>query len=536
MSPKNVACASALDPLDRAAIAYLTLPLVIFVLGWFEIWAALPLVACVAYALKPMAVPIPADSRGLPITRLQLTVAIAVGCAWSVCGGTGHVLFANPDWHLRDAVLHDLVAGRWPVGYGALNGYETMLRAPLGYYLPAALLGKWSGLRAAHFAIAAWTAVGATLFLLQVLSLTPARIGAVLTTALVIVFFSGFDIIGSLLHVPHFIAHWGVTRHLEWWAGSYQYSSMTTQLFWVPNHALGAWLAIGLLYRWPVCPQPGRAALDFMLPMLVVAVALWSPLAALGLLPFLLLRALAGRVSGRSARFLDPRVWAPALVVGVVVGAYLTLDAGRIPRSWTVGRSGSGAADIARDLLLQAEFFLLEAGFIGVAILAIRRSSQVALALGVLALLPLVSFGAANDFVMRVSIPSLAVLAIGASLALCGDGSRAGGLPTGAVRDGPPQDRAVGKKVLLGCLLAVGAVTPFQEFARAAALPSWPINLEATLIGAACGLYPAHYVARLRGRAVEHILQKVHPLPLGLKQGQACKNPAVGLMKERGLL
>ena len=138
IKPKSVASASALDPLDRAVIAYLTLPLVIFLFGWFEVWAALPLIACVAYALRPVAAL--ADGRGLPITRLQLTVAIAVGCAWSVCGGTGHVLFANPDWHLRDAVLHDLVAGRWPVGYGTLDGAETMLRAPVAAAAAASAL------------------------------------------------------------------------------------------------------------------------------------------------------------------------------------------------------------------------------------------------------------------------------------------------------------------------------------------------------------------------------------------------------------
>ena len=166
-----------------------------------------------------------------------------------MCGGTEHWVFANADWHLRDAVLHDLVVGRWPLGYGPLQGQDTLLRAPLGYYLPAALIGKWGGLPRAHFAMAAWTALGATLFLLQVLSLTPARAGPALTAAAVVVLFSGFDIIGSLFDVPHFIAHWDVTRHLEWWAASYQYSSMTTQLFWVPNHALGGWLTMGLLCR-----------------------------------------------------------------------------------------------------------------------------------------------------------------------------------------------------------------------------------------------------------------------------------------------
>ncbi len=488
-----------MDALDRTAIAYLTLPLAIFLAGWVEISAAIPLLACLAYALRDLVAR--RFGKAQPeITALQLTIAVAVGCAWTVCGGTGHVVFANADWHVRDAVLHDLVIGQWPVGYGMYGGEETLLRAPLGYYLPAALVGKWSGLRAAHVAMAMWTAAGASLFLLQVISRLALRGGIALCAAAVIVLFSGCDIIGNLLRVPHFIAHWDITQHLEWWADRYQYSSMTTQLFWVPNHALGGWLVIGLLLR-----SERGMPLESLLPIVVVAVALWSPFAALGVVPFVLWTWVA-RAGEHWRRLLSPRVWAPALAVGLVVAAYLTLDAGRIPKGWTVGVSGVGAAAIATDLSRLAAFFLLEAGFIGFAILAIRRSGEVVLALVILALLPLVKFGASNDLVMRASIPSLTVLAIGAAFAL-----------TTGTSDG----HARRKKALLVSLLAVGAVTPIQEFARAAALPSWPINLHATLIDAWCGQYPPSYVAGLRHQAVLRILRPPHALR---PEGRPCQN------------
>jgi len=505
---------SSLDPLDRIAIAYVAMPLIIFLIGWFEVWAAVPLVVCVVYALKPLVEALPIGAARLPITPLQVGVAVAVGCGWTVFGGTGHFFYANSDWHIRDAVLHDLVASPWPVGYGTLDGKETLLRAPLGYYLPAALVGKWVGLSTAHLAMAVWTAAGATLFLLQVLSLMPSRVGVLTMAAAVVVLFSGFDILGNLLDVPRFVAHWDIAEHLEWWAGSYQYSSMTTQLFWVPNHALGGWLTIGLLSR----DQRGRS-LDSVLPIVVVAVALWSPLAALGTIPFVAWKVVASMSHDRSWGPLNQRVWAPALVVGLVVAAYLTLDTGRIPRNLAMG--AGGVADVTMDLLRQAQFFLLEAGFIGFAILAIRRSSQVVLALVILALLPLISFGPANDLVMRTSIPSLTVLAIGACLALSRKDSDAS---------------ALRKKCILGCMLVVGAVTPFQEFARAVGLSSWPINFQATLIGAACGRYPEHYVARLSGQAVAHLLRRPYPLPLGPQGHQACDNPAIDLMWRRGLL
>ncbi len=502
-----------LDLLDRVVVAYLVLPLWIFLLGWLELWAALPLLLVMMYALGPLVAAGRGSGSRPRLSGWQVAIAIAAGCMWTVCGGIGHWMFANADWHIRDAVLHDLVTGEWPVGYGAEGGGTSLLRAPIGYYLPAALLGKAAGLAAAQFGLAVWTAAGATLFLLQVLSLMPRKVGAALASVVVIVAFSGLDAVGTLMRVPGASAHWDVTNHLEWWAQRYQYSSATTQLFWVPNHALGGWLVIGLLCR------QRAAQVGALLLMTVVAVALWSPLAALGLVPFVLLRVWEVSTRRRTSRFLHPRVWAPALAVGLVIASYLTLDAGQIPKGWTIGSQGFGPAAIAEDLWRQAEFFFLEAGLLGLAILSIRRSAAVILALGVLAVLPVVSFGPSNDFVMRVSIPSLTVLAIGACLALFAQpsaGVAASGRPTLGI-----------KKALLAGLLLIGAITPFQEFARAAVLDRWSANLDATLIDATCGVYLPHYVARLHGQPVGALLRPPHALPVGRAGLQACQNPAV---------
>jgi hypothetical protein len=352
--------------------------------------------------------------------------------------------------HIRDAVLHDLVASPWPVGYGLLDGKETLLRAPVAFYLPAALVGKVLGLATAHVAMGIWTATGATLFLLQVLSLTPSRLRVALTVSAVVVLFSGLDIIGSLLNDgPHFRYDWNITTHIEWWAGKFQYSSMTTQLFWVPNHALGGWLTIGLL-----CRHPRSTQLNLLLPIIVVAAALWSPLSALGLVPFVLWRVAADSWRERSWRWVNPMVWAPAAALGLVISAYLVLDPGRLAKGVAVGNPD----DLVMDLLQQTQFFLLEAGLIGAALLMLRRSSQVALALVILALLPLVYLGPANDLVMRASIPSLAILTIASCLALI---------------EPAADKRHFRYKAALAGLLVLGAVTPVEEIAqqrRAAAL------------------------------------------------------------------
>jgi hypothetical protein len=371
------------------------------------------------------------------------------------------------------------------------------------------LVGKVAGLPMAHLAMAVWTAIGATLFLLQVMSLTPSRLGTAVLVAGVVVLFSGFDIVGSLLNDgPRFRTDWNMTTHLEWWAGTYQYSSMTTQLFWVPNHALGGWLMIGLLYR-----DNRFTQLETILPILVVAAALWSPLTVIGLVPFVLWKVGARILRTHSLSLLRPNVWAPALAVGLVVAAYLVLDPGRIQKGLALANDSAG--DVTMDLLRQAQFFLLEAGIIGIAILAIRRSHDVMLALLILAVLPFAYLGPGNDLVMRASIPSLTVLTIGSCLALI---------------EKTADDRGLRKKMLLGGLLVLGAVTPIAEFARATMLPAWPINMRTTLIGANCGNFAPHYVARLGGEAIARVLRHPNRLPLGPQGPESCDNPAFDLM------
>jgi hypothetical protein len=505
----------SLDMLDRIVVAYLLLPLFIFLIGWFQWWASLPLALCTVYSLRYLAAPWRTGATRLPITSLQLSLAIGVGIGWTVLGGGAHILFANADWSIRDAVLHDLVTSEWPVGYGVLNGKESLLRAPVAFYLPAALVGKLAGLKMAHLAMALWTATGATLFLLQALSLVCPRLSTAIIVIVVVVLFSGFDIVGCLLNYGgRFRENWKLAMHLEWWAVDYQYSSMTTQLFWVPNHALGGWLAIGLLAR-----DRSDTPLNAMLPIIFVAVTLWSPLTALGLAPFILWKLARSIRRDRSLYFLQPRQWAPGFVVGLAIAAYLVVDSNGIARGAALG--AHGGADGFGALSRQMQFFMLEAGCIGFAVLAIRPSAEVALALIILALLPLVSFGPGNDLVMRASIPSLTILAIGAFIALCSEQ--------------PASGKSL-KKPILVCMLAVGAVTPIGEFARAAVLRSWPINFQANLITANCGQIPAHYIARLSGEPISHLLRTAHPIPRVARSAESCGNPAIKLMQDGGLL
>jgi len=143
------------------------------------------------------------------------------------------------------------------------------------------------------------------------------------------------------------------------------------------------------------------------------------------------------------------------------------------------------------------------------------------LALLILAILPVVHLGPANDLVMRASIPSLVILMIGACLVLI---------------EPALASRGRMKKGVLGGLLLVGAVTPIEEFARAVMLPAWPINRQATLIGVNCGAFPAHYVGRLGSGAMSRVMRTPQRLALEPLGRESCANPAWILMDRHGLL
>jgi hypothetical protein len=485
------------------------LPLVLFLAGWLVPVAGLVLIACTVLAARPLARALPPADDPRRLAPATMLAACAVGAVWTLLSGIDHFFFTNFDWHVRDAVVHDLVLSPWPVGYGTVDGAPTLLRASIAYFLPAALVGKVLGLGAAHAALALWTALGTSLFLLQLTSLVPQRRLPVALMLTLAVLFSGLDIVGTWLNFGgfHYYGSGSFTAHIEWWAMPWQYSSMTTQLLWVPNHALGVWLTMGLLAR-----NLGRRNLAPLLPILLPALMLWSPLSALGALPYLAWYALAEMWRERSARLLNPTVWAPAVPVAVVVAAYLALDLGNIPKGVVDTTGGNGVTDLVRLL----QFVLLEAGVIALPSLALRRSAPVAVALAVLTVLPFGTLGPGNDLVMRASIPSLVVLLIGAGRALIE----------------PDPGRPAGLRVLLAVVLLFGAVTPLHELARAVKLERWPINMRATLIAVNCGEYPAHYVARLHDGARGLFLKDPSALAPDPREPLACVNPAFELMKK----
>lgn len=340
-----------------------------------------------------------------PAEAVPLALSLGLGLTLCLLGGEGHFFYATSDWLIRDAVLADLARNGVTVAYNH-EGQDYLLRAPLGMYLVPAMAGRLFGLHAAHLTMLAQNSV-----LFGVVAYFTGAIANVRRAPMIalLIAFSGLDILGVAAAEAVQMGKGGAFMpfgHLEWWALYFspivlQYSSLVTQLFWVPNHAApGWWFALLMLLHL-------RGAVGF--PALLVSCALmliWSPLAMMGAAPFVAYLALRAR---------RRVVFTPACVAAVAAGLcflpvaiYLTMDAGAVPHEWHVLREG-----FAR----QYAFFILaelpQAAVVLYAFNKVEPQDRAAflLALALLLVIPVYSLGPSNDFVMRASIPALFVLA-----------------------------------------------------------------------------------------------------------------------------
>jgi hypothetical protein len=428
-------------------------------------------------------------------------MALLIAILWSIFGGAGHFFYANArDWVIRDAVLHDLVAGSWPPTYAAGGDDFYILRAPVAYFLPAAAIAKLTGLATADKLLWLWTVAGITLFFL-LLPLRHASLARSTAALLIVVLFSGMDILGFMF--PDF--HWGNVplpgAFIDWWIKPppmVSYWSNTSNLFWNPNHSLPGWISIVLFYRhWR---HPRFLSIT---PLLVAVLPLWSPFALIGMAPFLAMQALRWWQQ-RSRHALDIPLIAACFAVFGVVFVTLTIPFNGIQLGMSLTTEPAGGwrylnnfGHVVTYMENYTLFVIFE--FAVVSLLVARAVDRWLFVTAVLTLLalPLFSFGPGNDLAMRSSIPSLGILCI-ASINVFAH---------------PAPLIGVFRRWLLGLVLVIGAVTPYYEFSRAIGRTPWAPNLDFTLIDADNGQIAPHYLIPRRRSPAEAALNISAPLP-----------------------
>ena len=185
------------DRITLLALAFLALPLLIFLATWLK-----PMYAVAGIGLMLLATAAVAGRFRPEWPSRNLTVLVLVALAWAAMGGGSHFVYANPDWHVRDAVLGDLAFSAWPPSYGFRDGHHDLLRSAIGFFLPVAAAAKLLGPQALPMLMFAWTGIGTLLFLL-LLPLPREGLPGLLAGIAIIVAFSGMDVLGAFLLHGH---------------------------------------------------------------------------------------------------------------------------------------------------------------------------------------------------------------------------------------------------------------------------------------------------------------------------------------------
>lgn len=416
-----------LEPTDYFGVIYLILP-VIFFFGFYTTAAiAIPSTAFLIYGISKLR---PASAIN-PSRNLQIALNLIVSAAVIINSGAAGPLYVNGDWYKHYAIFNELANN------STIAEQSFTLRYYIGAYIVPSFAEKAFGF-SNGIILASWLCIGLFIFLNQLSSLlTFTRLKYI--APFLFLLFSGADLIGY--YITKFER--GNINHLEWWAGWVEYSSPITSIFWAPQSTIPAWISVAFLIRRPTIEQK-----LFVSPLIIMSCLLWSPFAAIGIAPFLLLTLAHAKL--RTADINVTHLTGVAFLSALVC-YYLTFDVDGIPKHWVwnnpclVGAEGEPCFTVGGYLI----FMLLE--IFPVCVLALSsknsRSPIIYISLCILAFLPLTQLGLYNDLAMNASKPALAALIIGMIISLQGESTI--------------------RRIACAIVVAAGIATPMSESLRA---------------------------------------------------------------------
>lgn len=419
------------------AYLYLLLPIMIFICGWLKWYIAIPSMFIVLMSFG-LAIKNIQENNYWLVNRYNiktLFVAFIIICIWVIFSGIGGLSYQTSDHECRNAIFRALVEYDWPVI--ATTGKSGLIYY-IGFWLPSAIVGKILGVKAGFLFQDIWAVIG--LFLVYYF-ICYRRKKINLWPLLILIFFSGLDYVGTWilqgngrdLFYP---------QHLEWWAQDYQFSSITTQLYWVFNQSLPAWLATIIILN-----EKNKKNILLIASTMMLS----STFPFVGIIPILVFLLL------RNFDFTNKKKWKEIFTFQNIIGAgiiclisllYLIGNLAANEVSGDVSGSSSGYVDMSGLLIEFIIFMLLEVGvYICLIYKYQKKNGLFYVVIALLTIYPWIKVGQAHDFCMRATVPALFILML-----LCMD-----------TIEQIYIEREWKRFVPFIVVLLVGAITPFNE-------------------------------------------------------------------------
>lgn len=379
-------------------IVYLFIPYFIFFLGWLKPVYALPLCLLLGYSLfKVYRNDAESEHQLFPFGAFHGVLLLLVTLLWVLLSGVGGIGFQNNDYEKHCSVLNDLITLPWPVSYA--QGLpdqpgSAMLVYYIAFYLPAAIAGKLFGWQVANIVWFFWAYVGFALAHIWFAKFVGRKS---LWVSIVFIFAGGLDFFGQIFAKGEIMRG---TQHVEWWARPFHYSSNSSLLIWVPQHAIGGWLSTAL-----VLYQILRERSCKFLGLSVIAGCFWSPFVCIGLLPFLAYGTLKNKF--REVWNLHNLLLPP--LIAIVSGLFFASLIYKLPGGFL------SIEDLARYWPKIFLFLILEVGlyfYLCFNSKDLFKGDKDLLIVAAVTLLfmPLYRIGLNNDYLIRGSIPALLIL------------------------------------------------------------------------------------------------------------------------------
>ena len=407
--------------LRKAAFIYITLPLFCFLLGWLNVYFAVP--ACLAllvglfFVLREPKEETGKEKDAIHMPRFMPIVIFLLSFFYAFFCGIGRLWAQSKDYPWRNAIFRDLILRDWPVLYPKFKGALVYY---IGQWLPAALPGKLARLFGAgedmaffvgNMALLLYITVGLwILFMLLISYFKPKKSAAMLLVILSFVFFSGMDIVASLEPLG------ANNYHLEWWAREYQYSSITTCMCWVFNQSLIPWICMALLLKEKNISQYVLIGMACLLSGPFPFVGYFIYAMTMGVLK--LISAVREKKTGEFMKALfSPSNILSAILIFPFIGAYLlantaVTNAGGLVASNAVENLGK-TSTLSEAIWIYIKFILLEFGIYAILVARkYRKNPLFYVTIVSLLIFPFFKMGYSTDFTMRASIPAIFMMYI----------------------------------------------------------------------------------------------------------------------------
>lgn len=389
------------------AYLYIMLPFLIFSMTWMKKVIGYPIAVLMIIAL----VFLYKHAPELPVLKFKIEHIILIFMVillWVYLSGIGGYVYQNIDHHYRNGMFKLLVENTWPVEKVVYANGKNNVRGMvyyIGFWLPAASFGKIFGIEVGYFAQFVWSVVG--ILIVYYLICCCIKKTAV-WPLLIFIFFGGLDLIAYYV-TGNSIVNIGDWVHLEQWVHT-QFSSFSTQLFWVYNQAIPAWLITMLLYL-----QKNNKSMIFIWSMGMIL----CTIPFVGMIPFLFYFMVRNIIDAKQYGIKNNMVYGIKSIMSyenILIGAIV----GIISFLFLLGNTAVAETVTKREAFdtnyLIMQYIITIVFEVGIYYLVIykynKKNPLLYISFIWFLICPLVKIGLAEDFCMRASIPAQIILYI----------------------------------------------------------------------------------------------------------------------------